>query len=124
MMYERRRSGFCSVKALSVRLATRPSEARWVSAPTENRSASGTSHQVCSGSASRMALMNSRAIGKDSLANAAWSFPEMIAYASRGTVVQAGDILGSGTCGGGCLVELWGRNGGERVPPPLASATP
>ncbi|HTF49796.1 MAG TPA: fumarylacetoacetate hydrolase family protein [Pseudonocardia sp.] len=64
--------------------------------------------------------VNGTLIGKDSLANSAWSFPEMIAYASRGTVVRAGDILGSGTCGSGCLVELWGRNGGERVPPPLA----
>jgi 2-keto-4-pentenoate hydratase/2-oxohepta-3-ene-1,7-dioic acid hydratase in catechol pathway len=64
--------------------------------------------------------VNGQLIGKDSLASSAWSFPEMIAYASRGTVVRAGDVLGSGTCGGGCLVELWGRNGGERVPPPLA----
>jgi 2-keto-4-pentenoate hydratase/2-oxohepta-3-ene-1,7-dioic acid hydratase in catechol pathway len=64
--------------------------------------------------------VNGTPIGKDSLANSAWSFPEMIAYASRGTVVRAGDVLGSGTCGSGCLVELWGRNGGERVPPPLA----
>jgi 2-keto-4-pentenoate hydratase/2-oxohepta-3-ene-1,7-dioic acid hydratase in catechol pathway len=63
--------------------------------------------------------VNGTAIGKDSLANSAWSFPEMVAYASRGTEVRASDILGSGTCGGGCLVELWGRNGGERVPPPL-----
>lgn len=44
----------------------------------------------------------------------------MIAYAGCGTELRAGDILGSGTCGSGCLVELWGRNGGERVPPPLA----
>jgi 2-keto-4-pentenoate hydratase/2-oxohepta-3-ene-1,7-dioic acid hydratase in catechol pathway len=30
-----------------------------------------------------------------------------------------GDVLGSGTVGnGGCLGELWGRNGGL-VPPPL-----
>ena len=63
--------------------------------------------------------VNGTPIGKDSLANTAWSFPEMVAYASRGTEVRASDIIGSGTCGGGCLVELWGRNGGERVPPPL-----
>lgn len=43
----------------------------------------------------------------------------MTAYASRGTRVVPGDVLGSGTCGnGGCLAELWGRSG-ERVPPPL-----
>jgi 2-keto-4-pentenoate hydratase/2-oxohepta-3-ene-1,7-dioic acid hydratase in catechol pathway len=63
--------------------------------------------------------VNGTLIGKDSLANAAWSFPELIAYASRGTVVRPGDVLGSGTCGNGCLVELWGRSG-EQVPPPLA----
>ena len=63
--------------------------------------------------------VNGTAIGKDSLANSAWSFPEMVAYASRGTEVRASDILGSGTCGSGCLVELWGRNDGERIPPPL-----
>ena len=48
-----------------------------------------------------------------------WTFEEMVAYASRGTVVRAGDLLGSGTCGnGGCLAELWGR-AGTQTPPPL-----
>ena len=48
-----------------------------------------------------------------------WPFEELISYASRGTEVRAGDVLGSGTCGnGGCLAELWGRRG--RIdPPPL-----
>jgi 2-keto-4-pentenoate hydratase/2-oxohepta-3-ene-1,7-dioic acid hydratase in catechol pathway len=42
-----------------------------------------------------------------------WPFEEMVAYASRGAQVRAGDVLGSGTCGnGGCLAELWGRRGG------------
>jgi 2-keto-4-pentenoate hydratase/2-oxohepta-3-ene-1,7-dioic acid hydratase in catechol pathway len=48
-----------------------------------------------------------------------WPFEELISYASRGTEVRAGDVLGSGTCGnGGCLAELWGRRG-ELSPPPL-----
>lgn len=64
------------------------------------------------------ATINGEAIGTDSLANMAWSFAEMAAYASRGTMLRAGDVLGSGTCGGGCLAELWGRNGGF-TPPPL-----
>jgi 2-keto-4-pentenoate hydratase/2-oxohepta-3-ene-1,7-dioic acid hydratase in catechol pathway len=48
----------------------------------------------------------------------AWSFEDLVAYASRGTLVRTGDVLGSGTCGGGCLAELWGR-AGRREPPPL-----
>ena len=64
-------------------------------------------------------FVNDKLIGSDSLANAAWSFPELVAYASRGTIVRAGDVIGSGTCGNGCLVEFWGRNQ-KRDPPPLA----
>jgi 2-keto-4-pentenoate hydratase/2-oxohepta-3-ene-1,7-dioic acid hydratase in catechol pathway len=63
-------------------------------------------------------FVNNKLIGTDSLANMAWSFPEMIAYASRGTMVRAGDVIASGTCGNGCLLELWGRNG-KQDPPPL-----
>lgn len=57
--------------------------------------------------------------GRDLLSNMGWPIPELIAYASVGTWVQPGDVLGSGTCGnGGCLAELWGRSG-EQTPPPL-----
>ena len=58
-------------------------------------------------------------IGEDLVSNMGWPFPELVAYASRNSRVVAGDVLGSGTVGnGGCLGELWGRNGGL-VPPPL-----
>jgi 2-keto-4-pentenoate hydratase/2-oxohepta-3-ene-1,7-dioic acid hydratase in catechol pathway len=63
--------------------------------------------------------VNGERIGGDSLAKMAWSFEHLAAYASRGTRVRAGDVLGSGTCGGGCLAELWGRRG-RQEPPPLA----
>jgi 2-keto-4-pentenoate hydratase/2-oxohepta-3-ene-1,7-dioic acid hydratase in catechol pathway len=63
--------------------------------------------------------VNGADIGQDLLSNMGWPFEELIAYASRGTQVRAGDVLGSGTCGnGGCLAELWGRRG-ELSPPPL-----
>jgi 2-keto-4-pentenoate hydratase/2-oxohepta-3-ene-1,7-dioic acid hydratase in catechol pathway len=63
--------------------------------------------------------VNDREVGQDLLANMGWPFPELISYASRGTWVRAGDVLGSGTCGnGGCLAELWGRHG-RLDPPPL-----
>src|SRR5215207_6734209 len=63
--------------------------------------------------------VNDVEIGQDLLSNMGWPFEELIAYASRGTRVMAGDVLGSGTCGnGGCLAELWGRRGAA-APPPL-----
>jgi 2-keto-4-pentenoate hydratase/2-oxohepta-3-ene-1,7-dioic acid hydratase in catechol pathway len=70
----------------------------------------------------RLALtaeINGEVVGKDLLSNMSWTFEEMVAYASRGTVVRPGDVLGSGTCGnGGCLAELWGVRG-RQDPPPL-----
>lgn len=63
--------------------------------------------------------VNGVEIGQDLLSNMGWPFEELVSYASRGTWVRAGDVLGSGTCGnGGCLAELWGRRG-ELSPPPL-----
>ena len=57
--------------------------------------------------------VNGAVIGRDLLSNMGWPFAELVAYASRGARVGAGDLLGSGTCGnGGCLAELWGRRGG------------
>ncbi len=63
------------------------------------------------------AEINGRSLGVDTLANMAWSFPELVSYASRGTRVVPGDVLGSGTCGNGCLFELWGRNGADSIDP-------
>jgi 2-keto-4-pentenoate hydratase/2-oxohepta-3-ene-1,7-dioic acid hydratase in catechol pathway len=69
----------------------------------------------------RLALtaeINGEVVGEDLLSNMSWTFEEMIAYASRGTWVRPGDVLGSGTCGnGGCLAELWGVRGRDCHPP-------
>lgn len=62
--------------------------------------------------------VNGKAIGQDLLSNMGWPFAELVAYASQDSVVRPGDVLGSGTCGSGCLAELWGRNG-AKTPPPL-----
>lgn len=62
------------------------------------------------------ATVNGRELGDDTLAHMAWSFEELVSYASRGTEVRTGDVLGSGTCGAGCLLELWGRHGRDSVP--------
>jgi 2-keto-4-pentenoate hydratase/2-oxohepta-3-ene-1,7-dioic acid hydratase in catechol pathway len=57
------------------------------------------------------AAINGTMVGQDLLSNMSWAF-ELLCYASRGASVRAGDVLGSGTFGnGGCLGELWGRQG-------------
>lgn len=61
--------------------------------------------------------INGELIGEDRLSSMAFTFGDLVAYASRGTEVRPGDVLGSGTCGGGCLAELWGRNGFDAHPP-------
>ena len=63
--------------------------------------------------------VNGTVVGQDLLSNMGWPFEELVSYASRGSRVRPGDVLGSGTCGnGGCLAELWGRRG-QLDPPPL-----
>jgi 2-keto-4-pentenoate hydratase/2-oxohepta-3-ene-1,7-dioic acid hydratase in catechol pathway len=64
-----------------------------------------------------VASINGRELGRDRLDSMAFSFADMVSYASRGTEVRPGDVLGSGTCGGGCLAEFWGRYGFDGYPP-------
>lgn len=62
--------------------------------------------------------VNGQFVGGDSLATLAWSFPELLVHASRDAWVGAGDVLATGTVGGGALAEWWSRRG-EQTPPPL-----
>jgi 2-keto-4-pentenoate hydratase/2-oxohepta-3-ene-1,7-dioic acid hydratase in catechol pathway len=45
-----------------------------------------------------------------------WSFAEMLVYASESAPLRPGDVLGSGTCGTGCILELSLVHGAERYP--------
>jgi 2-keto-4-pentenoate hydratase/2-oxohepta-3-ene-1,7-dioic acid hydratase in catechol pathway len=45
-----------------------------------------------------------------------WSFGQLLAYASRGTRLVPGDVIGSGTVGTGCILELSRVHGAERYP--------
>lgn len=65
------------------------------------------------------AEINGTVLGRDSLANCSWTVEEQISYASRGAWLGPGDLICSGTHGGGCLTEIWGRNG-RIEPAPLA----
>jgi 2-keto-4-pentenoate hydratase/2-oxohepta-3-ene-1,7-dioic acid hydratase in catechol pathway len=72
-----------------------------------------------SGKGYRLAMrasVNGRDLGGGSWADIHWSFGQMLAYASRGTQLRPGDVIGSGTVGTGCLLELSGLHGPERYP--------
>jgi 2-keto-4-pentenoate hydratase/2-oxohepta-3-ene-1,7-dioic acid hydratase in catechol pathway len=45
-----------------------------------------------------------------------FSFGEMVSYASRGTEVRPGDVIGSGTCGTGCINEIGRTHGFDKFP--------
>lgn len=51
------------------------------------------------------ALVNDREVATGSLAGMDWSWGELLAYLSRGTELRPGDVVGSGTVPGGCLLE-------------------
>lgn len=59
------------------------------------------------------AKVNGKEYGSDSWASAYWSFEEILSFASWNSVVEAGALLGSGTCQGGCILELSLRHGPE-----------
>ncbi|GCE48646.1 fumarylacetoacetate (FAA) hydrolase [Thermosporothrix hazakensis] len=50
--------------------------------------------------------INGREISRGNFKDIHFSFAQMIAYASRNTRLRIGDVLGSGTVGTGCILEL------------------
>lgn len=62
------------------------------------------------------AAVNGRSYGTDRWASASWSFEELISYASWNSLVEPGALIGSGTCQGGCILELTNRHGPDAYP--------
>ena len=62
------------------------------------------------------ASVNGRPYSEGNLDSMYWSFPELLSYASRGTYVKPGDIIGSGTVGSGCILELSIEHGPAAYP--------
>ena len=50
--------------------------------------------------------VNGDEISRDTSASMHWRFPHLIEEASRHADLRPGDIIGSGTCGAGCILEL------------------
>jgi fumarylacetoacetate (FAA) hydrolase len=52
-----------------------------------------------------VARVNGEERSRGNLADMHWSWDELVAHAARNTRLQAGDVLGSGTVGTGCILE-------------------
>jgi 2-keto-4-pentenoate hydratase/2-oxohepta-3-ene-1,7-dioic acid hydratase in catechol pathway len=84
----------------------------WLVTPEEfepHRSGRGYDRQM-------QVWVNGALYSAGNLSDLSWSFEEMIAYASRGTQLVPGDVLGSGTVGTGCILELSRVHGEDKYP--------
>jgi 2-keto-4-pentenoate hydratase/2-oxohepta-3-ene-1,7-dioic acid hydratase in catechol pathway len=62
------------------------------------------------------ASVNGRRWSTGNMSTIYWSFGQLLAYASRGTELRPGDIIGSGTVGTGCILELSRVHGSDAYP--------
>ena len=61
------------------------------------------------------AFVNGTQVSKGNLKDMTWTFAQIIERASYGVELYPGDVIGSGTCGTGCFLEL---NGSKVYDPP------
>jgi fumarylacetoacetate (FAA) hydrolase len=52
------------------------------------------------------ARVNGRTLSRGNAGSMYWTWPQLLAHASRDTELRPGDVLGSGTVGTGCILEL------------------
>jgi fumarylacetoacetate (FAA) hydrolase len=52
------------------------------------------------------ASVNGRLLSRGNSGSMYWTWPRLLAHASRDTRLRAGDVIGSGTVGTGCILEL------------------
>ena len=52
------------------------------------------------------AFINDKKISQDNVKNMFWTFAQIISHISIGTTLYPGDVIGSGTCATGCLLEI------------------
>ncbi|MBL7998381.1 MAG: fumarylacetoacetate hydrolase family protein [Candidatus Kapabacteria bacterium] len=60
--------------------------------------------------------LNGNDVSLGNVADMTWTFAQIIERASYGVTLYPGDVIGSGTCGTGCFLEL---NGSKVYNPPL-----
>jgi fumarylacetoacetate (FAA) hydrolase len=54
------------------------------------------------------ARLNGKELSRGNLKDMTWTFAQILERASYGVTLYPGDVIGSGTCGTGCLLELNG----------------
>ncbi|HEY2513255.1 MAG TPA: fumarylacetoacetate hydrolase family protein, partial [Polyangiaceae bacterium] len=54
------------------------------------------------------AFVNGTQVSQGNLSDMNWTFAQILERASYGVTLQPGDVIGSGTCGTGCFLELNG----------------
>lgn len=52
------------------------------------------------------AEINGKEVSRGNAGSMYWSWPQILAHASRDTKLMPGDVIGSGTVGTGCILEL------------------
>jgi fumarylacetoacetate (FAA) hydrolase len=52
------------------------------------------------------ASVNGKTISRGNASTMYWTWPQILAHASRDSRLMPGDVIGSGTVGGGCILEL------------------
>ena len=52
------------------------------------------------------AAVNGRVLSRGNAGSMYWTWPQLLAHASRDATLRPGDVLGSGTVGTGCILEL------------------
>jgi fumarylacetoacetate (FAA) hydrolase len=54
------------------------------------------------------ATVNGKQVSRGNLKDMTWTFAQILERASYGVTLYPGDVVGSGTCGTGCFLELNG----------------
>jgi fumarylacetoacetate (FAA) hydrolase len=78
----------------------------WLVTPDEleaRKTGSGASERY---DMTMLARVDGQEISRGNFKDIYYSFPQMIAYASRNARLRIGDVIGSGTVGTGCLLEI------------------
>jgi fumarylacetoacetate (FAA) hydrolase len=63
------------------------------------------------------AKVNGRLLSQGNAGSMYWTWPQLLAHASRDVWLLPGDVLGSGTVGTGCILELTPEKAGGWLKP-------